>query len=480
MDAQQIGVTAPPRGARLSRRALVGAGASTLSAAAMIGRGPQSRSAIAGSGTAAQSGTPAGDDATPPPGGTPTAPATQVALRLFADELHQEFAEWALSYAPYSGCDIGDVLAIAGNVEDGDDGSYYEAWAGFADRLAAEADAAAAGGHRSSARDGYLHASAYYGVALHPLYGTPVDLRLVAAFRKQMATFAKAMALSDPPGEPVDIPFDGHAMQAYFIPTAGHAGERRPLVIGTNGYDAAIPDMYLAFGAAATAHGYHCLLFDGPGQGRMLIEDGVPLRPDWETVVRPVVDYALTRADVDPDRIALEGWSLGGYLAPRAASGEHRLAACIADPGWVGPGGALQGLGLGLGLSPEAAAALPAADDATLRQLTEAVNGNRSLHWEVVQRGYWVNGVSTMAEFLQSLAQFTMAGRAQNIRCPTLLTAAEFDPLSQTTQALVDELTSPKALIRFTGAEGAGLHVEFLNRSLANRRMFDWLDGVFG
>ena len=39
---------------------------------------------------------------------------------------------------------------------------------------------------------------------------------------------------------------------------------------------------------------------------------------------------------VDPDRIALNGWSLGGYLAPRAASGEHRLAACIADPGLWG------------------------------------------------------------------------------------------------------------------------------------------------
>ena len=57
------------------------------------------------------------------------------------------------------------------------------------------------------------------------------------------------------------------------------------------------------------------------------------MRPDWENVVGPVVDYALTRPEVDPERIALMGWSFGGYLAPRAASAEHRLAACIADPG---------------------------------------------------------------------------------------------------------------------------------------------------
>lgn len=205
--------------------------------------------------------------ATPAPNaGPPPAAAKPPALPLFADEVHQEVALWALTYAPYGGCDVGDVIAIAGNVKDGDDTSYYEAWVGFADRLATEADAAAAGGHRLSARDGYLHASSDYGVALHPLYGAPVDPRLVTAFRKQMAAFAKAMAQTDPPGEPVDIPFEGHAMQAYFIPAAGHAGERRPLAIGTNGYDATISDMYLAFGAAATARGYHCLLFDGPGR----------------------------------------------------------------------------------------------------------------------------------------------------------------------------------------------------------------------
>ena len=46
-----------------------------------------------------------------------------------------------------------------------------------------------------------------------------------------------------------------------------------------------------------------------------------------------VVDFALSLPQVNPKKIALSGWSLGGYSAPRAASGELRLAACIADPG---------------------------------------------------------------------------------------------------------------------------------------------------
>lgn len=36
---------------------------------------------------------------------------------------------------------------------------------------------------------------------------------------------------------------------------------------------------------------------------------------------------------VDPSRIVLQGWSFGGYHAPRAATAEHRLAACISDSG---------------------------------------------------------------------------------------------------------------------------------------------------
>jgi dienelactone hydrolase len=46
-------------------------------------------------------------------------------------------------------------------------------------------------------------------------------------------------------------------------------------------------------------------------------------------VVTPVVDYALTRPDVDGDRLALMGMSLGGCLAGRAAAFEPRLAALI-------------------------------------------------------------------------------------------------------------------------------------------------------
>jgi dipeptidyl aminopeptidase/acylaminoacyl peptidase len=120
---------------------------------------------------------------------------------------------------------------------------------------------------------------------------------------------------------------------AYFY-RVDDSGRLRPTVIAVNGYDSTIQAMHFGHAVASVSRGYNCLLFDRPGQGRVLYKQGLHMRPDWENVVKPVVDYAVSNhPEIDPERIALNGWSFGGYLAPRAASGEHRLAACIADPG---------------------------------------------------------------------------------------------------------------------------------------------------
>jgi hypothetical protein len=92
-------------------------------------------------------------------------------------------------------------------------------------------------------------------------------------------------------------------------------------VILTGGYDSTVEELHLTNGAAALAHGHNVLAVDGPGQGGLLIQQQLTLRPDWEDVISPVVDYALTRADVDPRRIALIGPSLG---APRSTCRERR------------------------------------------------------------------------------------------------------------------------------------------------------------
>ena len=56
---------------------------------------------------------------------------------------------------------------------------------------------------------------------------------------------------------------------------------------------------------------------------------------------------------------------------------------------------------------------------------------------------------------------------------------AEADPLAASAEALYEQLTCEKTLMRFTAEEAAADHCEMGNRSLLNTRVLDWLDGVF-
>jgi dienelactone hydrolase len=54
-----------------------------------------------------------------------------------------------------------------------------------------------------------------------------------------------------------------------------------------------------------------------------------------------MVDALIKHPKVDPSRVVLVGRSFGGLIAPRGASGEHRLAAMIVDPGQLEMGSAV-------------------------------------------------------------------------------------------------------------------------------------------
>src|SRR5208282_5354160 len=113
--------------------------------------------------------------------------------------MHDEFGTWPLAYIRYGGMDVGEILAVARTVGDGDDGAFHAAWTAAGDRFMAAATDALAAGRQSTARASFLKASCAYGASYHPLYGEPVDPRLLAAFRQQMAAFAQAQALGDRP-----------------------------------------------------------------------------------------------------------------------------------------------------------------------------------------------------------------------------------------------------------------------------------------
>jgi pimeloyl-ACP methyl ester carboxylesterase len=399
-------------------------------------------------------------------------------MTIFKDPLHDQLGTWPIAYIPYGGADLGEIESVAAVVDDGDDDAFHLAWTQAADRLYADARAAQSNGHEARARALYLKAACFFGKSYHAHFGWPVDPRVTEASKRQIAAFESGLELGREASRPMRIPFENITMLAYFIPAQGRSNERRPLLILTNGYDASITDLYFASAVAASRRGYHCLIFDGPGQGTTLIEHGMQLRPDWETVIAAVVDFALTLPQVDPKRIALSGWSLGGYLAPRAASGEARLAACVADPGQASIARGFREHAIKLGATPEEAADLGALPEPLLAKMEQIIAADRGFRWSFMQRGYWVNGARNLRDYLARIEQFTMGDRIELIRCPTLFTLAEDDPLASGTREFFDALQCPKTLIPFRTSEGAGEHCEMRNRSILNDRVLDWLDDV--
>lgn len=402
-------------------------------------------------------------------------------MRVFDDPVHNEFASLLLGFAPYGGGDVGEAEAAAAGVKDGDDGSFYEAFVKYARRRIEEGDAASKKGHLSTALDCYLRAASFLGIAYHPIYGTPVDPRLVDAFHLQMDTFDRAMALHDPPGQKLAIPYENTTLPGYFLRAPGHANEVRPVVIVGGGWDSTYAENYVGIGVAALLRGYHVVLHDGPGQGRPLVDERLPLRHDWDKVVTPVVDATLALDGVDPDRIVFHSWSLGGYFAPRVAAYEHRLAAIVADPGQLDVGTKFFAIMKAFGLDDDAVARLPEISPDDAAKVMAELAKNRSMNWKIVQRGFWTNGAPDLASYLVEMAKWKLEPEeVAAIRSATLITAAQSDPVSSNAKDLYDALACPKTFIEFTDADGAGAHCEALNRSMANRVIIDWLDETLG
>ncbi|MFD3654572.1 alpha/beta hydrolase family protein [Streptomyces sp. NPDC058620] len=402
-------------------------------------------------------------------------------MRLFDHPLFQMFAERALMTITGGGAEYGECALTAQRITEGDADSWYEEWMATAAMVRGWAEESAEGGHGVSSREAYLRASTYFRIAYYPLYGAPVDPRLTEAATRERECFARFAAMSDPPLEPVRVPFEGTFLDGYLCraqgPAQGPAGEGppRPTVLAVNGYDSNVHEMYWAHARPATRRGYHCLLVDGPGQGLALVGQGLTMRPDWESVLRPVIDHAVTLPGVDADRLAVVGWSFGGYLAPRGVGGDSRVAALVADPGqWD----QLENFRAVLPLPQEMKDRLPDVDPAELEPHLAPLVESPAMRWRLVQRGLWVHGLKSLGEYVVEMDRYRLSEVAANISCPTLLTLSDGDPTAAQAEKLYQALTCPKTLVRFSAAEGAQGHCESWNRSRYNQRVFDWLDRV--
>jgi len=137
-----------------------------------------------------------------------------------------------------------------------------------------------------------------------------------------------ALPFLDPPGERHEIPFENAALVGILRKPPGTGPH--PLVVLVPGLDstkeelAPTEELFLERGLATFS-------VDGPGQGEA--EYDLAIRGDWEIPGAAIVEYLSARGDLDTGRVGLWGVSLGGYYAPRIASGVGGIRACIALAG---------------------------------------------------------------------------------------------------------------------------------------------------
>ncbi len=394
-----------------------------------------------------------------------------MAYNFFTDEGFN-FETQTLLGGVRTGCgDSGEILATIASIVDGDDTSWVTAWQGTAARIEAIAEGCAARGHDVSARDAYLRAAVYYGAALSAVDGTDdPDTALATIFAAHRRCFNAHVARLERPGQRIEIPYEATTLPGYFFPSGDG---RRPTIILTNGSDGPITTLWPAVGAAAVARGYHVVAYDGPGQQSMLFERQVPFRPDWETVITPIVNYLIARDDVDPERLALYGISQGGYWVPRALAFEHRLAAAVADPGVDDVASSWHD-----NLKPpEMIELLDAGDREAFDQFLEigmadAPEQRKAMAWR--SKPY---GITSAYDVFKAVEQYRLGNLGSQITTPLLITNPEAEQFwPGQAERLYQGLPGPKKLVPFTAAEGADRHCEPMARALLDQRMFDWLD----
>lgn len=399
-------------------------------------------------------------------------------MRHFKDDEFQFGLELVLGATYHQAADVGEAMATADRIKDGDADGWVDEWLATAGGCWAEAEQAAEAGRTISAVAFYRRAATYFATALSQVAhaadrGAERELEI---WRRQRQCWDRVVDLQVVPGERLAIPYEDTTLPGYFFrPPDAAPGEPRPLVVMNNGSDGATSQMWVEGGAAASERGYHWMTFDGPGQQAALYEQGIPFRPDWEAVLTPVLDAMLARPDVDPERVAVIGVSQAGYWMPRALGFEHRLAAAVVDPG----------------VTDVLASWTHSLPEIMRKQLREGKQAafDREMHVaELLSPGtaatlaargrpYGIES-SSRFELYQAVSAYRLSGEEQQITTPLLVTDPEGEQFwPGQSQQLYDRLPGPKELVTFSAHEGAGGHCEPMARSLRDTRIFDWLEG---
>ncbi|WP_454782116.1 alpha/beta hydrolase family protein [Legionella sp. WA2022007384] len=376
----------------------------------------------------------------------------------------------SLGCATYQGAEIGECFAIASQIEPGDKESWYARWTAFGDSNFSMAETYRSQGLHFDAKMAFLRACTYYRTAFFFLEDVPTDPRIEQALQYSIRAFHQALEYFETPVEKVEIPFENTSLPGYLYLNQTQSNHPKPILIDTGGGDSTKEELYFSTAAEALQRGFHCLNFEGPGQGSMLRLNKMPFIPDWERVIEPVIDFIINRPEIDPNKIFLMGRSFGGYLAARAVTKEKRIAGCIVDPGIFDASGNLEAK------FNSFMTQFPDLQDVPLEHaLTHLMRTDENLRFMLESRK-WRFGAKTVEEMLSRTRAYTLNGLVEGIQCPMLVcdNTLEYITLGQA-KKLYDQLQCKKQYILFHDEDGTGGHCEPLAPRLFSAKIYEWL-----
>ncbi|GAW22513.1 hypothetical protein ANO14919_120500 [Xylariales sp. No.14919] len=397
----------------------------------------------------------------------------------------------------YGGAEVGEVLEAVGETKENDPESWYRAWSKKSTMVEAIAEEAQRHGHRDAARMAFLRASNYTRASAYMMIGDkPLtsDARVVPILKNSVQLFQRALNLTNAVVHQLQIPWDESLKlpaYLYLPPSSCRVPGKIPLVINFIGADSIQEEIFYMFPAAGPDLGYAVLTLEGPGQGLTLHEHNVPFRADWETILQKTLEHLShwieesPALDLDLDRIAVAGASLGGLFAMRSAA-EPRVRACIAiDPLYdlwdfatmhVSP----TFLGLwGRGWIPDCAV------DAAISLATWF---SFQMKWEIATSSRFL-GTSSPSETLRAMKRFTLREKdgtsyLTRVKCPVFVTGAGnslYLDLSRHTGMVAKNLSESQRTVWISTTPGDGsLQAKMGALGLCNQRAFMFLDKAFG
>jgi pimeloyl-ACP methyl ester carboxylesterase len=370
--------------------------------------------------------------------------------------------------------ETGECLYAASLIQETDGDSWIDAWAALADRVLALAQESLSAGHQISAREGFLRASNYYRTAE---YACPPDhVRFHELWRKSVDAFQQACPLFDPPIQVVQVPFEGKSLPGYFW-QPDTSGKKRPTMISLGGNDSSGEEMFIVTGFGAVRRGYNYFTFEYPGhRGTVHLYPDCVKRPDYEVPFAKALNYLSTLPGVD-DRIALGGFSYGGYVASRIAIYEKRIKALIPDSPIIDlPTLVLSGMlgslikGVPMGML----------DKMIARRLRKSPITKALLDYSA-----WTWGAESLSEEFQmaSFKKHVIREDIHAITCPTLALVGkdEGDEMLRQAQYFYENIASENKTLHIFSREkdGSNDHCQLDNFARAHQVAYDWLDTVF-